>query len=43
MFEVRTTGRTPLEAIRFADEIATAHRWPELAALLAWCRAEMHL
>lgn len=43
MFEVRATGHTPVEAIRFADELATAQPWPELATLLAWCRAEMHL
>lgn len=43
MFEVRATGRTPLESIRFAHELAVANHWSALVTLLTWCRTELHL
>lgn len=43
MFQVRATGRTPLEAIQFAHELAVANHWSELVTLLTWCRTEMRL
>lgn len=43
MFQVRTTGRTPLEAIQFAHELAVAQHWSALTTLLTWCRTEMQL
>jgi hypothetical protein len=41
MFQVRSTGRTPVEAIQFAHELAIANHWSDLVTLLTWCRKEM--